>query len=135
MVQCEYLGRKFKINRNMVKSLQSVELTSELDYTEQKTAGGLPQLAIKGYKPQNTSIKYDCVAGAGVNPYDEYKAWKEKIGQAGDFYVGSDLFGVDVFTLKGVSMTSENINARGEFLAGTITLELTQDIVATTEGK
>lgn len=135
MIQCEYLGRKFKINRNMVKSLQSVELTSELDYTEQKTAGGLPQLAIKGYKPQKTTIKYECVASAGVNPYEEYKEWKKKIGEAGEFYVGSDLFGVDVFTLKTVTMESQRINARGQFLAGTITLDLTQDIVATTEGK
>ncbi len=135
MTQCEYLGRKFKINRNMVRSLQSVELTSELDYTEQKTAGGLPQLAIKGYKPQKTSIKYNCVASAGVKPYEEYKEWKKKIGQAGEFYVGGDLFGVDVFILKGVSMKSEAINVRGELLEGDITLELTQDIVATTEGK
>ena len=102
MKQCEYLGRNFGINKKMLKQLQAVELKSEIDYTEQDTAGGLPLLEIKGYKPQSINISYPAITGAGVNPYDEYVAWKEKLGKAGEFFIGSEQLGVDVFTLKRV---------------------------------
>jgi hypothetical protein len=131
MTQCEYLGRKFKLSSKMIKTLQAVELSTELDYTEQETAGGLPQLAIKGYKPQSMSIGYTCVTSAGVNPYEEYCEWKKLIGKSSEFYVGSEQFGIDVFTLKGVALNGGKVNVRGQFLTGTITLDLSQDIVAT----
>lgn len=133
-IQCEYLGRTFKITNKMIKALQSVELNTELDYTEQNTAGGLPQLAIKGYKPQSTDVEYNCVTAVGVDPYKEYCEWKKLIGKASEFYVGSEQFGIDVFTLQSVSLTGAKVNLKGEFITGTISLTLTQDIVAT-EGK
>lgn len=133
-VQCEYLGKKFKLSNKMIKALQSVELTTEIDYTEQNTAGGLPQLAIKGYKPQSTNIEYNCTSSAGVNPKDEYEQWKKLIGKASEFYVGSEQFGIDIFTLNGVALRGGKVNLRGDFITGTISLSLTQDIVAM-EGK
>jgi hypothetical protein len=128
-VQCEFLKRQFKITSKEIKNLQSVDLTTEIDYTEQTTVGGLPQLAITGYKPQSFTVSYNCVTSAGVNPYKEYCAWKKLIGKTGEFYLGQDQFGVDVFTLMNVSMNGGKVNARGEFVSGQITLELSQDIV------
>ena len=133
-IQCEYLGRTFKITNKMIKALQSVELNTELDYTEQNTVGGLPQLAIKGYKPQSTTIQYNCVTAVGVDPYKEYCEWKKLIGKASEFYVGKDQFGIDIFTLRGVALQGAKVNLKGEFLTGTISLTLEQDIVAM-EGK
>lgn len=130
MVQCEYLGRNFGINKKMWKQLQAVELKSEIDYTEQEAAGGLPLIDIKGYKPQSLNIGYTAITGAGVDPYEEYTKWKEKLGNAGEFFIGSEQFGVDVFTLKGVAMNEGKIDAKGRFVSGKITLTLTQDIAA-----
>ncbi len=131
MVQCEYLGRKFSLSSKAVKNLKAVELRTEIDYEEKKTAGGMPQVNIKGYKPQSIPLEYNCVTSAGVDPYEEYKAWKKKVGKGGEFYVGSDQFGVDIFVLKGVSMTGAKVNIKGRFVTGTISLSLTQDIVST----
>lgn len=128
MVQCEFLKRKFKINKNVLKQLQSVALISEIEYTEQEAMEGLPQIEIKGYKPQSVSIRYTAVTTAGVNPYTEYSEWKKKLGKAGEFYIGEEQFGVDIFTLERVSMIGAKINAKGEFLIGEIELALTQDI-------
>lgn len=130
MVQCEFLSRKFQVNRNVIKQLQSIELISEIEYTEQETMEGLPQVEIKGYKPQNFSVNYTAVTTAGVNPYEEYCKWKKKLGKAGEFYIGEEQFGVDIFTLESVSMVGAKINAKGEFLCGDIELTLTQDIAA-----
>lgn len=130
MIQCEYLGRNFGINKKMLKQLQAVELKSEIDYNEQDTAGGLPLIEIKGYKPQSLSIGYMAITGAGVNPYEEYTAWKKKLGKAGEFFIGSEQLGVDVFTLKSVSLTGGKIDAKGRFVSGNISISLTQDIAA-----
>jgi hypothetical protein len=130
MVQCEYLGVKFQVSRKVIKSLQALELSTELDYAEQQTAGGLPQLAIKGFKPQNTTLEYTCMQEVGLDPFAEYNSWKKKIGKAGELYVGDSQFGVDKFVLRGVSLSGTKIDNRGRFRLGTITLDLSQDIVA-----
>lgn len=130
MKQCEYLGRDFRVSSKIIRSLKTVELSTELDYNEQTTVGGLPQLEIKGYKPQEFSIAYTCVTATGTNPYTEYCEWKKLIGKAGEFYIGGEQFGIDIFTLRGVSLSGGKVSPKGEFLTGTITLELTQDIVA-----
>ena len=129
-VQCEFLSRSFKVSNKMIKALKSVELSTELDYTEQITAGGLPQLAIKGYKPQSTTIEYNCVTATGVDPYKEYCEWKKLIGKASEFYVGKEQFGIDIFTLRGVALQGGKVNLKGAFVSGTISLTLEQDIVA-----
>lgn len=130
MTQCEYLSIKFGITKNVLKQLQSVALISEIEYTEQETVGGLPQLEIKGYKPQSFKVSYPAITTAGTNPYDEYCKWKKKLGKAGEFYVGKEQFGVDVFVLESVMMSGAKINAKGEFVMGVIELALTQDIAA-----
>lgn len=127
-VQCEYLGRKFAINKRMLKHLQSIDLISEIEYTEQDTAGGLSQVEIKGYKPQSVKISYVAVTAAGVDPYQEYCIWKNGLGKTGELFVGQEQFGVDVFMLQGVSMHGAKVDAKGSFVTGTIELTLTQDI-------
>lgn len=130
MIQCEFLEKEFKIDKKAARLLKSIELETAIDYNEQETIGGPPQLEIKGFKPQSFTVNYAAIKAAGVDPYKEYKFWKKKLGQAGNFYVGDQQMGVDVFVLKKVSLTNANVNVRGEFITGQIQLELTQDIAA-----
>jgi hypothetical protein len=130
MTQCEFLEKKFKIDKKTARLLNSIELQTAIDYTEQETIDGLPQLDIKGFKPQSFNVEYKAVTAMGTNPLDEYNAWKKELGKAGVFYLGEQQLGVDVFVLKTVALNDGKINARGEFITGTIQLGLTQDIVA-----
>jgi hypothetical protein len=130
MTQCEYLEKAFKIDKNTARLLKSIELETAIDYNEQDTMGGLPQLEIKGFKPQSFTVSYTAVNAAGTDRLQEYRAWKKKLGNAGNFYIGAEQFGVDIFTLKSVSLNDAKVSVRGEFITGTIQLGLTQDIAA-----
>jgi hypothetical protein len=129
-MQCEFLERKFKISKEEAKLLKSIELETSIDYNEQETMNGLPQLEIKGYKPQSFNVEYTAAAAAGVDPLQEYNAWKKKLGKAGPFYLGADQLGIDIFVLKSVNLNEGRVNVRGDFVVGKISLGLTQDIAA-----
>jgi hypothetical protein len=130
MIQCEFLEKKFKITKEVARLIGSIELETAIDYNEQETHNGLPQLEIKGYKPQSFTIEYTAATAAGANPMEEYRAWKKKLGKAGEFYLGENQLGIDVFTLKSLALNDAKVNARGDFLSGTISLGLSQDIAA-----
>ena len=130
MIQCEFLEKTFEVSKKKINALRAVEIESAIDYNESDTMDGLPQVEIKGYKPQGFSLEYTALPAAGLNPLKEYRAWKKKLGKAGTFYVGGDQFGADIFLLKAVNMTEGKVNTAGDFIAGKISITLEQDIAA-----
>ena len=129
MVQCEFLGEKFEVSLKKINAIKNIEITTEIEYNEAETLGGLPTVEIKGYKPQSFSISYTAATSAGLNPYKEYKKWKKKLGESGFFYAGKNQIGLAEFVLMGVTMSNAKVTPSGLFYIGEIELQLEQDIL------
>lgn len=130
-IQAEFLGIQFKLTEELLRGLSSISLKTEAKTEETESRDGLPQIDVIGFEPQSLTIDYKAHSGMGVDPLEEYRAWRKKLGESGPFYLGGDQYGVDVFILMNVRLSNTTLNSAGQILTGTITLQLAQDIVVT----
>lgn len=124
MVIAEWNDQKWEVNRNIVRGIKRVTLS-----TSARTETDKESKAVRciGRTLEVLEVDFDTMTATGGNPREEQKALHGLCGKSAPFYCGEEQLGDNDFILTEVGMTDGKLTGKGDIVSAGFSLTFLED--------
>lgn len=129
-IQAKWKNRTFEVSNDKANSISVFTITSRLNIEEKKSKSGTSKVTVKGLKPEELQINFNCGFSAGTDPRQENQDFQNLAGQIGEFYLGNQKLGRGAFILDEASMNNALLSNTGRIYHAEHSLKFSQYIAS-----
>ena len=132
-VQAKWYNKTFSVTPKKVNSISGFTTTFAMKQDTNDDTSGTEKLNTRGRAPEEPSFTVKYVAAAGVNPRNEFGAWRKLVGVKDYLFIGGLRYGENKFELISAAVSDTMLDNNGFFLQAVVTLTFKEDLPTPTK--
>ena len=134
MIQAEWNNEVFGRTANILKNIETFEISCGVVTEENESSNGVKKTVVKGIAPESLSLSFNTGFVVGTDPRQEFEDFKKIAGMQDNFYLGNVNVGKTSFELDEIQLSDTQMDNTGRIFSGKITLSFSGDGYISSKG-